>query len=73
MTPMDFFKKATIGSMVRYGRPDLPLVKVTFIVRDRMYAHGVEERTGRLVFLILDNHKLNDPNRGHFDSVDILE
>ena len=72
MTPMDFFKRAPIGSRVRYGEPNALPVKVTFIVQDRMYAYGVEEGTGRRVFLILEKDQLNDPNRGFFDSVEIL-
>ncbi len=74
MSPEEFFRSAPFGSRIRYGNPSSPIVTVNFIVRrGTMYAHGIEDGTRDRVFLILDNHQLKDPNRGRFDSVEVLE
>lgn len=73
LKPAEFFSKGVEGSRIRYGGKSAPVVEIFKIARKSMYAYGVEEGTGRIIFLYLRSGLLTDQERGSFGEIEVVQ
>jgi len=66
------WRRVRVGSRIRYGGQDSPVVEIFILSRGAMYAWGREEKTERRIFLFLRGGLLVDDKRGSFATIELL-